>query len=213
MKITERMKTYDIRGIGRPRSHWPRYKPPWPKFTRWHLRMPAIAKMVASDEPVLDVGCGTGILGAVLWHQGHRAPYIGVDLSEAQLEWATVGNADSGHQLTEFHQDSVLSSGFFDRYWRPGYTVVFAEVLEHLRDDGDLGTLRGVPAGAHVVITAPTFDAETHYYVFSESGKEGISRYSQYVKVHHHRALRSNPHKRSAVLYHLLGCVRRGSDG
>jgi SAM-dependent methyltransferase len=213
VKITERMKTYDIRGIGRPRSHWPRYKPPWPKFTRWNLRMPAIARMIASDEPVLDVGCGTGILGAVLWHQGHRAPYVGVDLSDAQLEWATGGNAESGHQLTEFHKDNVGSPGFFERYWKLGYAVVFAEILEHLKGDGDLKALRSVPAGVHVLITAPTFTAKTHYHIFSESGEEGIVRYSPYVEVRRHETVRFNPRRRSAVAYHLLDCVRRNSDG
>jgi 2-polyprenyl-3-methyl-5-hydroxy-6-metoxy-1,4-benzoquinol methylase len=169
--------------------------------------------MIAPDEPVLDVGCGTGILGAVLWHQGHRARYIGVDLSEAQLEWATVGNADSGHQLMELHKDSVLSQGFFDRYWESGYAVVFAEILEHLKGDGDLKALRSVPTGAHVLITAPTFTAKTHYHIFSQSGREGIARYSRYVEVHRHEVIRFNPRRRSSVAYHLLNCVRRNLDG
>jgi trans-aconitate methyltransferase len=40
------------------------------------------------DDPILDVGCGTGILALYLRERGHRAPVRGIDHDEAKVATA-----------------------------------------------------------------------------------------------------------------------------
>jgi tRNA (uracil-5-)-methyltransferase TRM9 len=65
--------------------------------TRQHLQ-PGVLRVVdslASDESILDLGCGNGELARELMRRGHRGPYTGVDFSPPLLEVARHGWEDA----------------------------------------------------------------------------------------------------------------------
>ena len=43
------------------------------------------AVLAGSTLPLLDIGCGIGLLGQYLHAQGHRAPYLGLDHDERKI--------------------------------------------------------------------------------------------------------------------------------
>ena len=43
------------------------------------------AVLAGSALPLLDIGCGIGLLGQYLHTQGHRAPYVGLDHDERKI--------------------------------------------------------------------------------------------------------------------------------
>ncbi len=50
---------------------------------------PAVAKALANSTlPLLDLGCGMGLLAAYLRASGHRAPIVGWDVDETKIEIA-----------------------------------------------------------------------------------------------------------------------------
>lgn len=179
----------------------PTFKPPWPHYSNWHLRLPRMADWVEPRETVLDVGCGPGIFAAVLWHQGHRARYYGIDFSEVQLERAIEGNRREGHQNARFLKSDILEHDPFG-HWASD-VVVLAEILEHLEDD--LGLLRKIESGTKVLITVPTRDDPSHVRVFSQEGDDLVDRYGGIIEFHEHIPIRD----RHQVLYHIAEGSRR----
>jgi 2-polyprenyl-3-methyl-5-hydroxy-6-metoxy-1,4-benzoquinol methylase len=95
---------------------------------------------------ILDVGCGTGWLSAVL---GRFGPTTGVDLSAVAIEAAQIRYPDVRYLTVD------ISAGFpldetFD-------VVVSQEVIEHVEDQpGHVGLCaRALRPGGHVILTTP----------------------------------------------------------
>ncbi|MEO0493741.1 MAG: bifunctional glycosyltransferase/class I SAM-dependent methyltransferase, partial [Actinomycetota bacterium] len=112
-----------------------------------------IARLVGADtdRPVLDVGCGSGELAAVLRASGHTV--VGVDQREpdgAAMRMDRFVAADLGDGLPD-----EVGSGFG--------TVIAADVIEHLADPTtlmrDLGGATG--SDGSVIISVPNFG---HWY-------------------------------------------------
>ena len=56
---------------------------------KWDPLFEAIAPLLAgSSRPLLDIGCGLGLLGQYLRERGARMPYLGVDPDGAKIEEA-----------------------------------------------------------------------------------------------------------------------------
>jgi 2-polyprenyl-3-methyl-5-hydroxy-6-metoxy-1,4-benzoquinol methylase len=53
----------------------------------------AVPLFAGSVRPLLDIGCGLGLLGQYLRERGVRAPYLGVDLDGAKIEEARAAAA------------------------------------------------------------------------------------------------------------------------
>jgi 2-polyprenyl-3-methyl-5-hydroxy-6-metoxy-1,4-benzoquinol methylase len=110
----------------------------------------ALLRNAPTGGRVLDVGCGSGVLGARLRERG--ATVWGIDaasdiaeLAERRLDRFVLADVDDATSLGE-----ALDGERFD-------TIVFADVLEHLPDP--IGTLRGylrllAPGGA-VLVSVP----------------------------------------------------------
>jgi 2-polyprenyl-3-methyl-5-hydroxy-6-metoxy-1,4-benzoquinol methylase len=86
---------------------------------RWDPVFAAAAPLLlASQQPLLDVGCGLGLFGHYLRERGFRAPYRGVDLDTRKIDAATsAANGDgldldfaigSANELPAFRGDVAL---------------------------------------------------------------------------------------------------------
>jgi len=141
------------------------YSPPFVRgYTfAWVRRFRQVAKVLAPDEEILDLGCGSGILAAFLWHKiEHRARFMGIDFNEPMIEKAREGNEAEGHQNAKFYVKSatdlpVILKGF----WPDSLpTIVTAEMLEHVEDDRAI--VESIPSGIRCVITVPCHDDPAH---------------------------------------------------
>lgn len=61
-----------------------------------------VREIAASELPVLDIGCGIGLLAQYLRATGHRAPVFGFDYDGRKIECAKFVAAQSGHQGLSF---------------------------------------------------------------------------------------------------------------
>lgn len=92
-------------------------------YVRWKVRGdPAYAAVLAHlrdrDEPLIDLGCGIGILPFFLREHGFRAPIIGVDFDKRKIEIAQRAAtryrgidfivADARQELPEHHNVVML---------------------------------------------------------------------------------------------------------
>jgi 2-polyprenyl-3-methyl-5-hydroxy-6-metoxy-1,4-benzoquinol methylase len=97
------MQEPDNRTIARPIAG--RFRRPWHRdYVRNKLRFDpvyaATASVVAAgDTPLLDVGCGLGLLGFYLRERGFRAPYRGLDFDVKKIAVAREVSARCQAQL------------------------------------------------------------------------------------------------------------------
>ncbi len=108
-----------------------------------------VVDLVGTGRRVLDVGCSTGYLARVLRDRGNRVSGVEIDAEAARaaepvLEQLVVGDLESAELLGRFEP------GSFD-------VVVFADVLEHLRDPVRVlrDALPLLAPGGSVVVSLP----------------------------------------------------------
>jgi len=182
------------------------YSPPWPSYTGEDLRLPVIARYADKDSEVIDVGCGNGLMAAVLRHEvNHTGRYTGLDFSEVQLERAQVNNMDSGEQQCRFLRVDLGDQRDVGRFGGPDSLFLFSEVLEHL--PWDLEVLESVPAGAKIALTVPNMEDDSHIRVFSDTGEDAVERYEKVMTIEDHRIL-----KRQGTVWHMLYGWRKGES-
>jgi Methylase of polypeptide chain release factors len=91
-----------------------RYRP-WPNlyyYARGKLALdpayPAVARELASSpRPLLDIGCGMGLLAAWLRAHGHRAPIVGMDVDDRKIR---IARDLLGAEGAAFHTGDALDS-------------------------------------------------------------------------------------------------------
>lgn len=108
-----------------------------------------VVDLVGTEKRVLDIGCSTGALGRALKSRSNRVWGIEIDpqaakIAERDLEQAVVGDLESMDVFSHFE------AGSFD-------VIIFADVLEHLRDP--VAALQKVipllSAGGSIVVSLP----------------------------------------------------------
>jgi len=117
---------------------------------RWDPLFEAIAPLLAgSSRPLLDIGCGLGLLGQYLRERGARMPYLGVDPDGAKIEEARAA-AMAGALDIDFATLDASSLPAF------GGDVALIDVLHYLPADLQRQALanaaaRVVPGGLLVI--------------------------------------------------------------
>jgi 2-polyprenyl-3-methyl-5-hydroxy-6-metoxy-1,4-benzoquinol methylase len=97
-----------------------------PKYDEFHFALNAIFQLVGSGKKVLDVGCATGRLSEKLRNEkdcfvvGIESDEVAARLAQHRCDRVIVANV-------ELLEEIPFPPGYFD-------TLVFADVLEHLKD-------------------------------------------------------------------------------
>ena len=161
------------------------YAPPFVRgyIFAWVRRFRRIARVIAPDEEILDLGCGSGVLAAFLWHKiEHRARYVGVDFNEPMIKKAIAGNGLEGHQLAKFYvRRAEEVTQLLEDFWgdKKYPTILTAETLEHVEDD--LGIVASIPSGLRCIITVPCHDDPAHVRWFP-TVKDVVDRYGAFFE-------------------------------
>ena len=117
----------------------------WPKLYYYAIgkialdpAYPAVAKAVGNSRlPLLDLGCGMGLLAAYLRASGHRAPIVGWDVDEEKIEIAKTVLSGS--------RESFCVGDALDFFEHRG-DVVMLDVLHYFNDDDQKRLLRKIAA-------------------------------------------------------------------
>lgn len=72
----------------------------------------AAALLVEADAPVLDIGCGIGLLGLYLRAQGFNRRYLGIDADALKVEHARRSAGEHAATLTFENRDAVVLPAF-----------------------------------------------------------------------------------------------------
>jgi 2-polyprenyl-3-methyl-5-hydroxy-6-metoxy-1,4-benzoquinol methylase len=127
---------------------------------RWDPVYRAVGPLLAaSSRPLLDVGCGLGLLGQYLRENGFRARYLGVDLDASKIGEAQIAARD-GLDL-EFAAGSATALPEFRG------DVALLDVLHYLRaGDQQLAIAEAaarVPPGGMIVVRNVVRDASWRF--------------------------------------------------
>lgn len=101
-------------------------------LTSWSYRAPTVvAEIVVAREPtagsVLDVGCGTGLVGRALRARGFAGRILGLDISRASLEIARESGAYDSLEQADLQRRLVVEDDSVD-------AVVCVGVMTYLPD-------------------------------------------------------------------------------
>lgn len=130
-----------------------RYRRPWHRdYARAKLRMDpvydAVAEVVDGEQPLLDIGCGLGLLGFYLRERGWRGDYLGVDFDASKV--AEARRAVNGEA------NLVCDDGIAQRLPPFHGHVALLDVLHYLGRDEQSALLREAAAriapGAALVV-------------------------------------------------------------
>jgi SAM-dependent methyltransferase len=133
-------------------------------YVRWKVRIDPIYAGVLDvlrgvQTPLLDVGCGIGLLGLYLREHGFTAPIAGIDFDDRKI---AVGQNAARH-----YAGYTLRVGDARAPMPPGHSIVILDILHYFDSASQQRILanaaQAVPAGGIVVIRQPLKDASWRY--------------------------------------------------
>lgn len=115
-------------------------------YVRWKIRFDpvyaaAFERLRGSEEAVLDVGCGIGILALYLRARGFTAPIRGVDHDARKIAIATTVVSDATFEVGDARQAIGGAP-----------TIVLLDLLHYFRADEQAGILEAAARSATTVI-------------------------------------------------------------
>jgi predicted TPR repeat methyltransferase len=145
-------------------------------LSAWSYRAPSVVvDTVLTRFPdagsVLDVGCGTGLVGQALRTRGFTGALTGVDISEASLEVARQGGAYDTVERADLQQRLPFEDGSVDAVVCVGVMTYLPEVEAVWREFA-----RVVRPGGLVVVTQreDLWDERTCQAVVERLQEEGV---------------------------------------
>lgn len=112
---------------------------------------------IGGSERILDLGCGPGQFAQLAIEAGKT--YVrGIDFSRSAIIWARQRNPSHAKAFDAYRFDSphALACAYD--------VVVLFEVLEHV--DDDVGLLKKLGPGVHVIFSVPNFGFTSHVRKF-----------------------------------------------
>lgn len=164
--------------------------------SRYYFIWTVIADRIrrSANRRVLEIGCGSGQLAALLYDQGIKE-YVGFDFSEAAVHLARQAVPSYTFLVADARSTELVVDGNYD--W-----VVCTEVLEHIVED--LAVVQRIPSGKRFIGTVPNFPYRSHVRHFFSSG-EVVERYANFFNDFDVIALAGT---RQGQLYFLFEGVR-----
>ena len=97
-------------------------------YARWKVRTdPAYSAvrdaLQGRTRPVIDLGCGVGLLALYLREQGHDAPIVGIDFDQRKI--------DVARKAAERYRDVAFISGDARDPLPPNHDVVLLDILHY----------------------------------------------------------------------------------
>jgi predicted TPR repeat methyltransferase len=141
-----RQGTSDPREVAERYDQWARSYDD--DLTSWSYRAPeVVAETVVTRHPtagsVLDVGCGTGLVGRALRGRGFEGRVLGLDISPASLEIARQGGAYDSLERADLQAPLALDDDAVDAVvcvgvmtYLPGVEAVWRELARVARPGG-----------------------------------------------------------------------------
>lgn len=133
-------------------------------YVRWKVRAdPAYAAVLevlrGYDQPLLDVGCGVGLLPLFLREHGYDAPAIGIDFDERKIDAAR--KAATSYRGVDFIRGDARDPFPLD------HNVVILDILHYFDRPSQQRILenaaRAVPPGGVAVLRQPVRDGSWRY--------------------------------------------------
>jgi ubiquinone/menaquinone biosynthesis C-methylase UbiE len=110
-------------------------------------------------EPLIDLGCGVGLLAFYLREAGHAAPIIGIDFDERKIDVARVA--------ARRYRDVEFIAGDARAPLPDRHSVVILDILQYFDAQSQRGILdnaaRAVPPGGKVIIRQALRDRSWRY--------------------------------------------------
>jgi len=129
-------------------------------------------RLRGSDLPVIDIGCGVGILALYLRERGFTAPIVGIDHDAWKIEIAQRAAGSDGIAFSLGDARAPLATRG---------NVVLLDVLHYFRDDDQAAILRNAAnAGATVLIRDGIRDGSLRYRL--TYAQEAIARVGGWLK-------------------------------
>lgn len=133
------------------------------EYARWKVRTDsayeAVLGALKDDAPLIDIGCGIGLLSIFLREHGRTAPILGIDFDERKIEIAR--RAATGYQAIE------LVVGDAREPLPEGHDVVIIDILHYFDTASQQKILtnvaRAVRPGGVVVIRQGVRDGSWRY--------------------------------------------------
>lgn len=121
----------------------------WWFVGRRRLALQWVESSVPSQAPILDFGCGTGVVMSEL---ARRAPVVGIDMSEKALRYCK--SRDLTNLVQARGEHVPLQSGTFGG-------VVALDIFEHIEDDSLAfrEAFRLLQPGGALVLSVPAFQS------------------------------------------------------
>lgn len=129
-----------------------------------------VNELIEEDRPILELGCGTGLLAKVLLDAGKKYKR-GWDFSEVGIQRAK--------EINPNHASKFAVGDITKLMMRKIDTVVSLEVLEHLKDD--LALIKRLPE-CTFIFSVPDFLIPCHQRAFKNE-REVEERYGAYVEI------------------------------
>ena len=116
-------------------------------YVRWKLAADRVYSAVLEqlpDEPLVDIGCGVGLLPFFLREHGFRAPITGIDFDARKI--------DIARRAAAKYRDVEFIAGDARRELPPHPNVVMLDVLQYLDDGAQQQLLADVARNARFVV-------------------------------------------------------------
>lgn len=135
-------------------------------YVRWKVRLDPAYEAVSHalrghERPVVDVGCGIGILALYLRACGFAPPIVGIDFDERKI--ARARKAAEGHEGLTFAVEDARAP------LPPEHSVIILDLLHYFDGASQQQILRNAaaatPAGGRVIIRQPVRDASWRYRI------------------------------------------------
>lgn len=170
------------------------YREPYQR-SRYYFLWAVIADRLRRSgiRRVLEIGCGTGQLAALLADQGMER-YTGLDFSATAVSIARAMVPTADFRVGDARFSDVYEDAEHD-------AIICTEVLEHI--EADLLVVSRFPSGSRCLCSVPNFEYESHVRHFADDATVA-DRYARFFNEMDVMTLKS-PHATGEELFLLDG--------